>query len=1680
MAKVIIRSEVNALVAGTFTDDLNKAVLYGEVSGNAAFVVSAINSVSNIAYTAEQALLDVDIDVSSGRYLSISPSTASISSTGTQQYTVTLHVIVGGVETETQDVTTLATYTSSNANVTVNATGLATANNNTTSALSVTITASYDGLSTTASLSVAGGAVTYRNLHFQPKYMTGSTALDTSDVADGRHFNVFVDEYVNETRVQTWGVDSVVTLTVSDSNALTVTSSVSGCYAHPIYNSSQYYPSTRSVTVTARYQRAAPATDLTATMPIEILPEGRVEQFLEITPTTATISASGSQQLTVKLVTLTDGVRTDEQNVTSTATYSSSNPNITVNGSGLVTANNQSSSSITANITASYTGVASVVSVITAEAAGAASISIIYNGGTIPASGAASSNFTITASNATVSGYSVNNSATVSNTGATTVTVTFPANTSTASTVTYTVEVHGYDQFNNHVSGTCQVSQAKAAIPNGTLVVCASTAWHLTSDSGSCWFDVIWTNLKSGTTITLTDTALTSYSPTSISITSSNWSGGTVRVTADYDENTGLSSRNLVLHASATEVNNGAVSGQDYYEQSGVIPAASLDVDPDGTSTPYSAGTVNFTVSWDNIKTGTTITLTSDYTISPSSISITASNYQNGSATVTLTKTRNTGNPRRVELVAVGYAMDDSLINDSGYYMQAAQPGTVSVSAGSDWHLDSTSGSNAFTVSWTNLATGTTIVLTKENITSISPTSINVTTLSGSATVNFDYTALSGSSTRNLKLTATGTDRNGNSKQDSDYFTQHGPSNSALAVTAVTSSPVAYTTTSVTFNVSWVNIYGTISVSSNIGSVSTSSISASGTSDQNITVSGFGQNTGSSDRTITLYASTTFNNKSDNASIVQQHHEAVITYDNIKFNTSVGSGSVSSLSLDASETSSYYYAVEDKNIDGVFDSYYNDTASASYKLYTGTTANNCNTLVGSFSYSTGSMYSDSYLTISGSGSGTSAKMTFASDNSTTSAKYYRITATDDGETAEMRISIAAYTPSYSPDIWWTKTNGGSSSTSVSSVSDVSAYVSGTYDGRDVEYTIYINYNSDVSTVSMDTSGLRNGASASRSGKTVTITAPANSGSSRSLGSIVITGTAPDGTTYDSETLSITQVSGSGAASGAFLTIENVTAYTDSVNIPASGGTRSYDVDYSYMGDIGVSGYTTATGATLNSSITTLTVGFGQNSASTTKSWGAIITGHTVFGTVKQASVMGTQSAAPSYNPYIRIEGDATHYATGTTHILDQSKSFTFSISHNDIDISTLGTASTQSHTSEHNHMYGASVTSAALYIYVDGRTLTSIGTGYVTDYIDVSGTSLGGGTVRATLVIRIELEKVTIGWHFSNSGIPTVPANTSYELLVDGSSVTYPGASRAYVTYVRYSTHSVSFSANVGDTSSFPSQTITANTLADNGSVNPNEFPMVITLTNYGPYTSTTQNVRMDDSGDANVSFNWQQTYIFSLTTTQAGCTVVMCGVTQTSSSQANHTYTIASVNSSISYSVSKTGYYTESGTIYSSSPSISVTLVEITSTYEDVRTDGPTQLYIVNNSNQILNLNIVTMELYGMTSNGRTTLGTWTTGGLEIAANGNITVSFPGYGLGTKQVSTNTSPEIEVNINQFNGSAYYATVQYPEWQSGHYGNMSDSLSGEDYNLSGSMPTLTRAPGSTYVFPHDRIQITFS
>lgn len=365
---------------------------------------------------------------------------------------------------------------------------------------------------------------------------------------------------------------------------------------------------------------------------------------------------------------------------------------------------------------------------------------------------------------------------------------------------------------------------------------------------------------------------------------------------------------------------------------------------------------------------------------------------------------------------------------------QAAVAGNVTVSIMSmsvdnDGHVDGAAGEVQYSVGWTGLKTGTTINLAgTTGMSNITPSSITVNRVSSMfpTTVTVNRSALS-SGSRNLTLTASGTDANGTTQTGSATYVQHGvggTGGSDLAVSAITTSPVAASTTSVAFSVTYSNVWGDITLTPSFGTASPATISAAGSGTTQVTVTVPANDT-HNPKDITLTASTAFNNLSKNATIVQN-----------------GEG-------------------------------------------------------------------------------------------------------------------------YNPDIWWTKTSDGS--TKVTSVSDVPAYVANTYDGRNVTYTIYINYNSEVSanTVTLNTSSLT-GATASRSGKTITITVPVNEATTtKSLGSITVNATAPDGTNA-SATLSVTQVAGVAPV----FSIDPA-----SQNIAADGTSASAQLTYDYVGNI-ASGSTT--------------------------------------------------------------------------------------------------------------------------------------------------------------------------------------------------------------------------------------------------------------------------------------------------------------------------------------------------------------------------------------------------------------------------------------------------------------------------------------------------------------------------
>ena len=216
------------------------------------------------------------------------------------------------------------------------------------------------------------------------------------------------------------------------------------------------------------------------------------------------------------------------------------------------------------------------------------------------------------------------------------------------------------------------------------------------------------------------------------------------------------------------------------------------------------------------------------------------------------------------------------------------------------------------------------------------------------------------------------------------------------------------------------------------------------------------------------------------------------------------------------------------------------------------------------------------------------------------------------------------------------------------------------------------------------------------------------------------------------------------------------------------------------------------------------------------------------------------------------------------------------------------------------------------------------------------------------------------------------------------------------------------------------------------------------------------------------------QNYTYKLTTTQAGCKVVIGGNTVTSSSTANDTYTVISVETSLPYSVTKDGFYSETGTITGPNRNITVTLDEIVNAYVDVSTNNA-NLTIRNETNEIIRLMNIGINL--VNKNGQS-LTMWVYTDVQIDAGGQVNVTGTSSS-GHSRVLANTSLSLNLEVASLQSSAGKLTFTYPEWTASSSKDMVVYQENGSYNGTASLPILTEAGGSTYVFPLNDFKIVF-
>ena len=254
-----------------------------------------------------------------------------------------------------------------------------------------------------------------------------------------------------------------------------------------------------------------------------------------------------------------------------------------------------------------------------------------------------------------------------------------------------------------------------------------------------------------------------------------------------------------------------------------------------------------------------------------------------------------------------------------------------------------------------------------------------------------------------------------------------------------------------------------------------------------------------------------------------------------------------------------------------------------------------------------------------------------------------------------------------------------------------------------------------------------------------------------------------------------------------------------------------------------------------------------NSASTT-------TTVTVTGTYLELS--GTANVTIGRVPTLLINDMTEYEASATTHILSQGNSYEYTITALDVD--TIGTAVTSGHETQRSGIEATILGQGQrLRVTLDGTKLADLGLDTYTYYVDVTGTSIYGVAMRATLKLTIELDTVDMKLMLKVDGAP----NATYTLYVDDEGVV-TGNNEITKPYVAYSEHTLKVVGNVTTASQYDPQIVNINVLGNDGVINPNNFSMSLELPgSSGWYESTTANTRFMGDGTINVSFGYVQNY---------------------------------------------------------------------------------------------------------------------------------------------------------------------------------------------------------------------------
>ena len=662
--KLITRNEANELVKGTFTDELNKVVLYGEVSGNNDFVVSENNRDTGLPYRANQGLIGEDIRKRTGVNIILTPAEQYVLSTST---TVTFNI--------TADV--VGTITSTNSEIIYNGqplpgssvnldwaggtlTGTIPAN---TGHAAITITASVTASTADASNS-ASGQCGHNATGFITLNPTGRTV----------HSTATTDNFTFATNCNGIVLTSPTNITGSGITG----SNVSVAFGMNTAAVEQ----TRSITVSGT---TPDGEGLSATY--EITQSSVVATAFTFTYNGNDLSqASGStNNFTMALTNAVLSAVVKDTNYSTDYTIitggTTSAPTLMIDYEANLSANSRQFR-IIARATDVY-GSLHEVGVAITQAADSYTLTLSADSLSVTSYSTAST-FSFAIDGLTDTGYTPTG-LTVTNIDSQTgkISVTYSQNTGNTP-LTLTLEISGKTGAGQSVSASASFTQS-AAVDTDFSFTCQTP--YIGPGSGS----------TSGLSMTFTNSSLSSVTvPQGCSYST----GGTATqmiLTFTYVANTGSDVKTYTITAVATDVYNRQIS------RSVTITQLSesinfISVTPDGTSIGPEASSVTFGVSWNYASTGTQITFTTEdgITTIPTPISVES---MNGSSNITVQISENdTDSGRTPRLTATMTDVASGSHSDSGSYVQEAKVSKFNF--GKDVTVDHIATSTAATYSY--------------------------------------------------------------------------------------------------------------------------------------------------------------------------------------------------------------------------------------------------------------------------------------------------------------------------------------------------------------------------------------------------------------------------------------------------------------------------------------------------------------------------------------------------------------------------------------------------------------------------------------------------------------------------------------------------------------------------------------------------------------------------------------------------------------------------------------------------------------------------------------------------------------------------------------------------------------------------------------------------------------------